>query len=109
MNSFNKSSLSILKIVPDIMKIELFDNLFLLQRIDGLIRRRATGTPKALASRLGISECSVYRLLDDLKSQGFPITYDKSAQTYYYTNTVHVMMEVVIGDEKLLSIRVGEK
>jgi hypothetical protein len=91
------------------MRINLFNDLFLLQRIDHLIRTRATGSPKALASKLEISECSVYRLLDDLKIQGLPIAYDRQAHTYYYTDQVVWRVEFLVGTEKLISLKGGKK
>ena len=62
--------------------MNIFTDLFLLQRIDHLIRTRATGTPVQLAERLDISERKLYRLMGELRDQGFPITYDKQADTY---------------------------
>jgi len=56
-----------------------------------------------------ISECSVYRLMERLKDQGFPIAYDKQTRTYYYTDAVIWKVEFVIGDEKLLNIQGGER
>ncbi len=88
--------------------MNIFADLFLLQRIDHLIRTRATGTPKALGALLDISECSVYRLMERLKDQGFPIAYDKQTRTYYYTEAVIWKVEFVVGDEKLLKIQGGE-
>lgn len=40
---------------------------------------------------------------------GFPILYDKQAQTYYYTEPVQWNVEFVVGAEKLLSLKGGEK
>jgi DNA-binding IclR family transcriptional regulator len=68
--------------------MNILTDIFFFQRIDNLIRSHATGTPKVLAKKLGISECSTYRLLESLKSQGFPITYDKEKKTYYYEKNV---------------------
>ena len=89
--------------------MNLFNDLFLLQRIDHLVRTRATGTPKALASLLDISECSVYRLMERLRDIGLPIAYDKQAHTYYYKEAVKWNVEFVVGDEKLFNIQGGEK
>jgi biotin operon repressor len=91
------------------MKIKIFDDLFLLQRIDHLIRTRATGTPAQLASRLNICERDIYRLLADLRDQGFPISYDKEAYTYYYAESVKLEVSIVVGTKKLLTIQGGEK
>lgn len=87
--------------------MHIFDDLFLLQRIDHLVRTRATGTPAQLASRLNTSERKVYRLLGALREQGFPISYDKQADTYYYIEPVTLNFSIMVGSEKLLAIRGG--
>jgi hypothetical protein len=91
------------------MKLNIFEDLFLLQRIDSLIRTRATGSPKALCERLEISECSVYRMIERLRDMGLPVAYDKKRQTYFYEKSVKWNVEFVVGDEKLLKIQGGEK
>lgn len=91
------------------MKINIFEELFLLQRVDHLIRTRATGTPTQLASRLSICERDVYRLIADLRDQGFPIAYDRQADTYYYVEPVKLDICIMVGTEKLLTIQGGEK
>jgi hypothetical protein len=88
--------------------MHIFEELFLLQRIDNLIRTRATGAPKILAQRLEVSECSVYRLIERLRDEGFPIRYDKKGQSYYYSKPVTWHAEFVVGDDKLLSIKGGK-
>ena len=89
--------------------MNIFDELFLLQRIDHLVRTRATGTPAQLASRLNVSERNLYRLLGDLRDRGFPIAYDKQASTYYYVEPVKLDISIMVGSEKLLLIQGGEK
>lgn len=91
------------------MKIKIFDDLFLLQQIDHLIRTRATGTPEQLASRLGACERDVFRLIADLRDQGFPIAYDRQAYTYCYMEPVKLDITIMVGSEKLLTIQGGEK
>ncbi|MFN0215667.1 MAG: hypothetical protein ACKVT2_15525 [Saprospiraceae bacterium] len=83
--------------------------LFLLQRIDHLVRTRATGSPLQLADRLNISERKLYRLLGELRDQGFPIVYDKLEGTYYYSEPVKIEFSILVGQENLLRIRGGEK
>lgn len=57
-----------------------------LAQIDGLIHRRATGTPAQMARKLGISRATWYELRDQLQhGLGLPITYDRKQQTYRYT------------------------
>ena len=89
------------------MKIKLFEDLFLLQRLDQLIRTRATGSPTHLADRLGACERDVYRLIADLRVQGFPISYDLEHGTYYYTEQVKLEISMAVGGEKLLTIQGG--
>lgn len=88
--------------------MQIFEDLFLLQRIDHLIRTRATGKPEQLASRLGVSERKIYRLIGSLRDQGFPISYNKREDTYYYDDEVRLEFSIVVGHEKLLLIRGGE-
>lgn len=48
-----------------------------------LVDRKATGSPKELALRLGVSERSVYRILDDLRDlHQIKITYSRTANSY---------------------------
>jgi predicted DNA-binding transcriptional regulator YafY len=61
-----------------------------IERIDQLIKLRATGTPEELASKLAISESSLYDTLSTMKDLGAPIEYDKYLETYYYSQCVMV-------------------
>ena len=54
------------------------------RRIDSLIRRKSTGSPRDLANRLGVSEATVYRYILELKNMGAPIQYCRDRQSYYY-------------------------
>ena len=57
-----------------------------LSRIDRLISLKATGSPKELANKIGISERSVYDDIQNLKKRfGCPIAYSKTKRSYYYT------------------------
>lgn len=89
--------------------MNIFDDLFLLQRIDHLVRTRATGSPTQLAARLNTSERKVYRLLGELRDQGFPIAYDKIADTYYYQDAVKIEFSILVGKTNLMAIRGGAK
>jgi predicted DNA-binding transcriptional regulator YafY len=87
--------------------MKIFDDLFLLERLDWLIRTKSTGTPIALANRLNTSECTVYRLIGRLKDQGFPIAYDKENHTYFYTEFVKINMTINVGEDEILKITGG--
>lgn len=55
-----------------------------LYRLDELIRRKATGNYQDLARRLQISPATLYRYLEDLKSLGAPVLYDRNRKLFYY-------------------------
>lgn len=63
----------------------LTKQITLLERIDQLIRLKATGRPKNLADRLEVSEATVYRVIDTMKELNAPILYDISRQSYVYS------------------------
>lgn len=53
--------------------------------LDSLVRKRATGSPKELAKRLGITERAWYKIRDELVNDlNVPLAYDSHRQTYYY-------------------------
>ncbi len=64
--------------------MRLMEHFQLLQRVDGLIRRKSTGRPEEFAERLKITRSAMYRRLDDLKSIGAPIKYDRFSRSFYY-------------------------
>lgn len=57
-----------------------------LKKIDQLILRKATGSPKELAKKLGISERAWYKLRDQLINDlDLPIKYCHYRRSYFYT------------------------
>ncbi|WP_190810311.1 HTH domain-containing protein [Flagellimonas sp. S3867] len=63
----------------------LTQQIEVLERIDQLIRLKATGRPKQLAERLGVSEATVFRVIETMKEMNAPICYDLTRQSYMYT------------------------
>lgn len=63
------------------MQKEIFERL---ERIDYLIRIKGTGTPAELATRIGVSERSIFEYLNLMKDLGAPIKYSQYRQSYYY-------------------------
>jgi len=55
-----------------------------LERLDQLIKLKATGTPGQLAKKLNTTERTVYRMIKDLKEIGCPIYFDKVRKSYCY-------------------------
>ncbi len=64
---------------------QLTKQIALLERVDQLIRLRATGRPKQLAQRLEVSEATVFRIIDAMKALDAPIYYDPARQSYVYS------------------------
>lgn len=56
-----------------------------IERVDGLIKLKSTGTADDLSRRLCISRRSVYNILELMKSMGAPIEYCQITRTYYYS------------------------
>jgi hypothetical protein len=78
----------------------LLEKLKLFNRLHGLISRKATGTPEALAARLDISERKLYRMLEEMKNFGFPIQYCSERQSYCYGKTVRFSFDLCILDKE---------
>lgn len=70
---------------------KLLQQIELIERIDQLIRFKATGTPHNFARRLSISEASLYRLIDTLREMGAPIEFSVGSQSYVYSSEVNFM------------------
>ena len=60
----------------------------IIERIDQFIKMRATGSPDAFASRLGISKTKLYRTIQLMKKLDAPIEYDIAEQSYVYAEAV---------------------
>lgn len=61
-----------------------FEKNNMLERLDQLIRLKATGNAKQISEKLHISERTVYYLIEKLKDNGCPIYYDKYLDSYCY-------------------------
>ena len=81
------------------MQKEIFHRL---ERIDHLIRIKATGTPTELASKLGISERSVYEYLNLMKELGAPIKFNSYRQSYYYDEDGGFNISFLPGDRRVI-------
>ncbi len=67
----------------------------LIIRIHQLILDQRTGKPKDLASRLGISERSVYNYIGYMKNNlNAPISYEAMKQSYYYSSECNLNFKV---------------
>ena len=60
----------------------------MLERLDGLIRRKATGSREELAERLGVSVRTVTSLKQELEDFGAEICFDRISNSYVYCNHI---------------------
>lgn len=91
--------------------MKLFEQIDRLNRLHHLIKMKATGSPEELAIRLKLSVSMVYKLLEELKLQGAPITYSKTQRSYFYSKPFSMLIDVqwnVLVDEECVQIAAGE-
>lgn len=79
-----------------------FEDIKKLKYLHWLITQNATGSPKQFAKKLGMTERSVYRIIDDLRLSGFPIRYSEHKKSYQYDKSVTVIIEISIEGERIL-------
>lgn len=60
------------------------ERLACIERLDQLIRLKATGSPKELADKLDISKRSIQNLLEDMEAMGASIYYCSQRRSYCY-------------------------
>ena len=70
----------------------IFKQLNRLQQIDQLIRQKRTGNAKEFARKLGLSRRQVYYILEELKSMGLDIVYDRYIESYLYLRPYHFIV-----------------
>jgi hypothetical protein len=66
-----------------------------LQRMDGLIHRKGTGTAQELGSLVGIARSNVFNYLDILRSLGAEIDYCEFRKTYFYANNTRPRLSII--------------
>lgn len=89
--------------------MKIFKEINLLERLDQLIRLKATGTPCELAERLEMSEREIYRIISELRAMDIKIVYCKQRRSYYYENETFLKFQAsVIEDGKERKIMGGE-
>jgi len=82
-----------------------------IKRIDQFIRMQATGTPKELADKLGLSKSTVFEYIYLMKEMNAPIEYDNFAKSYIYTKKGKFILEFELSelsDNELKNIDAGE-
>jgi len=70
---------------------KLLQQIELIERIDQLIRMKATGSPKEFANNVNISKASLYRLIETMRELGAPIEYSITKQSFVYADHVNFL------------------
>jgi len=65
----------------------------ILKSMHNMIQLKVTGGPVAFASKIGVSQSTLYNYIKELKALGAPIKYDKTHKSYCYTMPVHFVLE----------------
>jgi len=71
------------------------ERLQLLERIDGFLKRKQTGTADELAERLGICRRSVFNHFTSLRNMGAEIDYCDYRKSYFYVNDKKARLPIV--------------
>lgn len=66
------------------MRMSFTEKVQLLERLDQLIRLKATGTPDELGLKLKVARCTVYDFIACLESLGGEIEYSRSNRSFIY-------------------------
>jgi predicted DNA-binding transcriptional regulator YafY len=69
---------------PNLTMSKILKRISQLERLHDFIRRKATGTPTELAQKMELSERTIFNLLDELRTLGASIEYDKFLESYRY-------------------------
>lgn len=63
-----------------------------IKALDQLIRLRATGNPKELSEKIGITERQMYKYIDNLKELGAKIKFEKTLNSYIYESNEELII-----------------
>ena len=72
------------------------EHLRLLQRMDGLIHLKRTGTAEALAELLGISRRSIFNYFEDLRVLGADIYFCSDRKSYIYVGGSRPQLPTIV-------------
>ena len=89
--------------------MSLIDDRQKLERLDQLIRLKATGSPDELAEKMGTSKRTIFRTINDLKEIGCPIYFDKHKNSYCYQYAGKLIIKFEVIDNNQLSQITGGK
>ena len=74
--------------------MQLFETINRIQCIHEMILKEMTGTPQEFAEHLHISRRQLYNILDEFKYLGAQIHYNRTRETFYYTNNFEIELKI---------------
>lgn len=80
--------------------MDFIKKLKLIERIDGMISRKSTGTPGELSNKIGVSERTLYNIIATMKLLGAPIFYSSARMSYCYEGSVSFSFVFRIEEDK---------
>lgn len=90
--------------------MRLNKNAYLLKKMISLIEVQKTGTPSQLSVLLGISRSQLYILIDELKSLGVDIRFDRRLNSFLYAGNKRVIVNepvLIISRDELINTKGG--
>ena len=88
--------------------MNLLQKIRQIERVDQLIRLKATGTPKDFAKRLNVSKSTLYNILEFIKNQGVEIYYCPNRQSFCYKTDVYFCFGFSVEKVNLRQVKGGK-
>ncbi len=85
--------------------MNLAKHLNRLRTIHRYIKNETTGRPNEFAKKLNIGKSSLFSLLEEMKTKGFPIAFSRKINSYRYTG----LCELEINFSVILTTENGKK
>jgi predicted DNA-binding transcriptional regulator YafY len=73
----------------------LFEAIDRIDRIHRLIQMEATGNADEFAERIHLKKRHLYNIIEEFKSRGADIQYNREKLTYYYANEFDIQIKIV--------------
>lgn len=68
----------------------------IMERMDQLIRLESTGDAFAFSEKLGISRRQLYYYVEELRSMGLPVCYNRHSKTFYYSVKCRLKIQITV-------------
>lgn len=74
--------------------MSIVSNLDKLKVINSEIKNKKTGNPDDFAGKLNISRSMLYVYIEEIKTLGAEIKYNRSTKTFYYENDFDIKIDI---------------